>query len=194
MDSALQPASSGLQINRMWLRAWLPWLHLARAQLRLRGGRSGGCRQTPAGQERGIAATWWRFADAPRPPEGGALNPLEQMKRGANIFQAFCRGDSTSVDGKREASTPNMHTVKSVHVQPVWERISLHIHTNIQKNSKNSLKGLTRDLQSCPSIMWDNKRRRGLLFYCSRPLECNWDALTTFGVWWHDRYLPIISF
>lgn len=67
MDSALQSASSGLQIKRMWLRAWLPWLLLARAQLRPRGS-GGGCRQTPAGQERGIAATWRRFAHVPRPP------------------------------------------------------------------------------------------------------------------------------
>lgn len=68
MDSALQPASSGLQISRMWLRAWLPWLHLARAQLRLRGVGAEAADRLPLERERGIAATWWRFADVPRPP------------------------------------------------------------------------------------------------------------------------------
>lgn len=93
-------------------------------------------------------------------PEGGALNPLEQMKRGANIFQACQHSE-------------HAHCQICSRAACLGERISLRIHTNIQKNSKNTLKGLTRDLQSSPSITCNNKRRRGLLFYCSRPLECS---------------------
>lgn len=43
------------------------------------------------------------------------------MKRGANIFRAFCWGHRTGVDSERDARSPDTHAVKSAQVQAVME-------------------------------------------------------------------------
>lgn len=136
MDSALQPASSGLQINRVCMRARLPPLHIAGAQLQLR-----------RSERRLQKDSRWRktsnhknMAKGRRcsaPPAGSTLNPLEQVKRGANIFQPFCWGDSTGVASERDGTTP-----KHARCQ-IWSSAGchgtstvLHLHANVQKYTR----------------------------------------------------------